>query len=113
MSVLNQEGMFGKSARSSGDRKKEDKNGEDSRNKRTIVLEQVENGVRITVVGPPYVVETGPGSTRDLATHNIGNVWVSDFAPTNDEDRAAYSAKHCTDSRQPPHPLRRMRWTVP
>jgi hypothetical protein len=68
------------------------------RNRRTIVLEQVENGVRITVEGAPYPVPSGVESTRDLATDEVGNVWLSNFKPANGEDRAVYSTKHCTDT---------------
>jgi hypothetical protein len=69
------------------------------KNKRTIVVENVEHGtVRIAVVGSAYLVSTGSESTRDLATHDIGEVWLSNFVPDADEDRAAYSAKHCTDT---------------
>jgi hypothetical protein len=68
------------------------------KNKRTITIEDIENGVRVTVVGPPYLVATGAESesTRNLATDDIGGVWLSDFAPDTEEDRAAYSAKHWT-----------------
>ena len=68
------------------------------KNKRTITIEDVENGVRVTVVDPPYLVSTVGESTRNLATADIGGVWLSDFAPDTGEDRAAYSAKHCTDT---------------
>jgi hypothetical protein len=68
------------------------------KNKRTITIEDIENGVRVTVEGPPYLVSTVGNSTRDLATADIGGVGLSDFAPGTDEDRAAYAAKHCTDN---------------
>jgi hypothetical protein len=67
-------------------------------NKRTIVVEDIENGaVRITVAGPPYLITTGADSTRNMSTRDIAEVWLSDFAHKG-EDRAAYSAKHCTDT---------------
>jgi hypothetical protein len=68
------------------------------KNKRTIIVEDIDNGVRVTVVGPPYPVATVGNSTRNLATADIRGVWLSDFAPETGEDRAAYSAKHCTDT---------------
>jgi hypothetical protein len=68
------------------------------KNKRTIIVEDIDNGVRVTVVDPPYLVATVGESTRNLATADIGGVWLSDFAPDTGEDRAAYSAKHCTDT---------------
>jgi hypothetical protein len=68
------------------------------KNKRTIIVEDIDNGVRVTVVGPPYLVPTVGNSSRNLATADIGRVWLSDFAPETGEDRAAYSAKHCTDT---------------
>lgn len=70
-----------------------------SNNKRTITVEDVENGaVRITVAGPPCMVSTGAERTSNLSTHDISEVWLSDFAPDKGEDRAAYSTKHCTDT---------------
>jgi hypothetical protein len=37
-----------------------------SNNKRSLIVEDVENGaVRITVAGPPYLVKTGADSTRN------------------------------------------------
>jgi hypothetical protein len=68
------------------------------KNKRNIIVEDISTGVRVTVEGPPYLVSTVGDSTRNLATDDIGGVWLSDFAPDPGEDRAAYSAKHCTDA---------------
>jgi hypothetical protein len=68
------------------------------RNRRTITVEDIENGVRIAVEGVQYLVPTGVEGTRDLAIHEVRGVWLSNFAPDKDEDRAAYSAKHCTDT---------------
>jgi hypothetical protein len=68
------------------------------KNKRTIIVENIRNGVRITVVGAPYLVATGAENTRNLSTDDIGEVWLSNFAPGTGEDRAAYSTKHCTDT---------------
>jgi hypothetical protein len=70
-----------------------------SKNKRTITVEDVDNGaVRITVAGPPYMVATGAESTRNISTRDIAEVWLSNFAPDKREDRATYSAEHCTDT---------------
>jgi hypothetical protein len=69
------------------------------KNKRTITVEDLDSGaVRITVVGPPYLVATVGNNTRNLATDDIGYVWLSNFAPDTGEDRAVYSTKHCTDT---------------
>jgi len=70
----------------------------EQRSKRTITIEDIGDGVRVTVVGPSYLVGTGAEGTRDLATDDIGEVWLSNFAPGPGEDRATYSNKHCTDS---------------
>lgn len=67
------------------------------KNKQTIIIEDIKDGVRITVNGPAYMVSTGD-SSRNLSTHDVGEVRLSDFAPEAGEDRAAYSAKHCTDT---------------
>jgi hypothetical protein len=70
-----------------------------SKNKQTITVEEIENGaVRITVAGPPYMVTTGAERTSNLSTHDISEVWLSDFAPDKGEDRATYSAEYCTDT---------------
>jgi hypothetical protein len=66
--------------------------------RRTIVLEQVENGVRITVEEPPYLVKTGTERTRNLSTLDITELCLSDFTPDKGEDRAVYSTKWCTDT---------------
>jgi len=70
-----------------------------SNNKRTITVEDIENGaIRIIVAGTPYMVSTGADSTHNLSTHDIAEVWLSDFAPDKFEDRVTYSAEHCTDT---------------
>jgi hypothetical protein len=69
------------------------------KDKRSITIEGLDSGaVRITVEGSPCLVSIGADSTRNLSTHDIGEVWLSKFAPDKGEDRAAYSAKYCTDT---------------
>ncbi len=88
-------------AKTDHDQAKKEMNGDvkKSKNKRTITVEELDNGVvRITVAGPPYLVTTGVDNTLDLSAHDIAEVWLSDFAPDEGEDRASYSAKHCTDT---------------
>ncbi|HXJ87785.1 MAG TPA: hypothetical protein VMS18_13270 [Candidatus Binatia bacterium] len=68
------------------------------KNKRTITLEDLESGgVRVTVAGTPFLYSPSVGRTMNLSTHDIPHVYLSDFAAAAGEDRAAYSAKHCTD----------------
>lgn len=66
--------------------------------KRTITVEDLEGGgVRITVAGPPFLYSPSAGRILNMSTHDIPKVSLSNFAPGEGEDRAAYSAKHCTD----------------
>jgi hypothetical protein len=69
------------------------------KNKRTIIVEDIENGgVRITVAGTPYLTGTSSDRTHNMSTRDINQAFLSDFAPDQGEDRAAYSARHCTDT---------------
>jgi len=69
-----------------------------TKNKRTITIEDLEGGgIRVSVTGPPFLYPTLSGEKLNLSTRYIPQVFLSDFAPGEGEDRAAYSAKHCTD----------------
>lgn len=66
------------------------------KNKRTIVIEDLDNGaVRVTVAGPPYIV-AGVDGEQNLSTCDIAECWLMRFTPGDGEDRATYAAKWCT-----------------
>jgi hypothetical protein len=68
------------------------------KNKRTITVEDLEGGgIRVTVAGSPFRYSSSAGRTLNMSTRDIPRVYLSDFAPAAGEERAAYSAKHCTD----------------
>jgi hypothetical protein len=69
-----------------------------TKHKRTITIEYLEGGgIRVPVVGPPFLYPMPCGEKFNLSTRDLPQVFLSEFAPGDGENDAAYSGKHCTD----------------